>query len=121
MPINEKKWQNTYAREAFVSTGIIALQPTATDEVIVDCIGLTGVKTFWIYPISADVTFSLWGTADPLMTEEEFIAHPVNELEEIEAEQTTATKFKKEVVSRYRWLKIRAHGTGTGKLDFAGY
>ena len=121
--IREKKTQYTYCRNAFMTTKVKTLETSATFEISMDCSALSGVKTVWVYPITGTTIYSVVGTADPYLTQDEFEALPLNELEEIVSEVSITTKAKTEVVSRYSWIGVIARGTGseTAKIDVAGY
>lgn len=121
--LREKKDQYAYGRNAFQTTKVKTLEGVNTFQVSMDSKALTGVKTVWIYPIVGSTIYSVVGTADPLLDQDEFEALPLTELEEIVAETTTAVKAKVAVVDCYTWIGVIARGTGsdTAKIDVSGY
>ena len=121
--LREKKNQYTYGRNAFQTTGVKVLEVTNTFQISMDAKALTGVKTVWIYPTTGTVTYSVVGTADPLLDQDGFEALAIAQMEEIVAETSTTTKVKVAVVDCYSWIGVIARGTGTdaAKIDIAGY
>jgi len=100
----------------FVSRSITT-SASETDELIIDCRRMTGLKSFWLSNTDGtdSLNWEVWGSKDPELSEADFAAHTENQLDELSSVQTLAAggKDKFSTAEMFTWLKLRIVGANT--------